>query len=1056
MGILTSKPLQLLQCTNATDSCAYISLNIPGLAVGTFSGCTSDVGTTFQSIFSKRLDVIYQFNKFFNNSTHSFDMNIFCNEVTKYYQIYTDTTLTGNMTYFATCYPQGQTAKTPLANYTPPAASAQVASCLDNSGLNTLCTEGACGIFEFELLTPQTNYVLTTYEYMIFIFGIISWTVIGILVWMFSFLEVRKIDKEIIKQTLDYELFLDMEGNEMDFNAYNLSSKKGWLCSIYTIFTVSIVGSIIIFTTIAINKAIRTKEEILSPKSKKLNRQLSIYLLVNILCSLTLNIIPMIIILMAGLLGVKTHGYAQIFFFTFEYQPILNVIICFIFIKPCRNGLLQMFGKESTQIFADTGSTNLWVADKTCGTPKNEAPACIGKTKFDHKKSTTFRRKKGKFQIKYGAGSVQGYLGEDTVSFVGKKRSRLRLRKLTFGLATQVSKGTQGPFDGILGLGFRPLAVEHITPPFIAAVHRKLLKKPLFTVHYRNMPHSRGEIGGKYTYGGINKDNCGPVIGYQKLSSVSYWQFRMTEISVGSKQFTHGWPAVADTGSSLILAPPLIANAFAKEVGGIYNSRVGAYILKCGTKVPPLLIKTIGLNLRISPKHMITKFGGNICLYNFQPYESFGYGPAFVVGDPLYTSYCVIHDVGKKRLGFALFENVNCGEDEGYEMETYRVESIRERLFREGKLNVLNSESNGTEVRHEMDSSGSTEIIDGKPYKKKVVFQHVNDYYDVLYVSNITIGTPPQLFRVIPDTGSANLWVVDKTCGTPKNKNAACHGKNKFDSKRSTTYKRKKGKFHIRYGIGYAKGFYGEDTVSFVGKKKSRLRLKKLTFAQATQISKDDANAPYDGILGLGFRPIAEENVTPPFIAAVHRKLLKKPVFTVHYRNLDNSNGATGGKFTYGAVNKDHCGPVIGYEKLSSVSYWQFKTTEMSIGKSKFTHGWSAIADTGTSLMLGPPLVTNAFAKEIGAVYVPQYGLYVIKCGTKVPPMYIKTKKLMLKLNGRHTITKFAGNICIFNMQPYESFGYGPTFILGDPLYTSHCIIHDVGQKRIGFARPKK
>uniref|UniRef100_A0A0N5A6U1 CUB domain-containing protein n=1 Tax=Parastrongyloides trichosuri TaxID=131310 RepID=A0A0N5A6U1_PARTI len=93
-------------------------------------------------------------------------MNIFCNEVTKYYQIYTDTTLTGNMTYFATCYPQGQTAKTPLANYTPPAASAQVASCLDNSGLNTLCTEGACGIFEFELLTPQTLGVTqNTYRY---------------------------------------------------------------------------------------------------------------------------------------------------------------------------------------------------------------------------------------------------------------------------------------------------------------------------------------------------------------------------------------------------------------------------------------------------------------------------------------------------------------------------------------------------------------------------------------------------------------------------------------------------------------------------------------------------------------------------------------------------------------------------------------------------------------------------------------------------------------------------------------------------------------------------
>uniref|UniRef100_A0A0N5A143 Peptidase A1 domain-containing protein n=1 Tax=Parastrongyloides trichosuri TaxID=131310 RepID=A0A0N5A143_PARTI len=400
--------------------------------------------------------------------------------------------------------------------------------------------------------------------------------------------------------------------------------------------------------------------------------------------------------------------------------------------------------------------------------------------------------------------------------------------------------------------------------------------------------------------------------------------------------------------------------------------------------------------------------------------------------------------------------NVNCEDDEGFEMEAYKVESIRQRLLREGTLDLSEIGSNSTDIQKEIDSANSTEIIDGRLYKKKVVFQRVNNYFDSLYVTNITIGTPPQLFRVIPDTGSANLWVVDKSCGTPKNKNAACHGKNKFDSKRSTTYKRKKGKFQITYGKGNANGFLGEDTVSFVGKKRSRLRLKKLTFGQATHISKDDANAPFDGILGLGFRTLADEHITPPFIAAVHRKLLKKPLFTVHYRNMPMSNGAVGGKYTYGAVNKDHCGPVVGYQKLSSISYWQFRMSQISVGKQKFTHGWPAIADTGTSLLLGPPLVTDAFAKEIGAVFVPKYGLYVLKCGTKVPPLNFKTGKLNLQIHQLDLITEAGPNICIFNMVPYESFGYGPTFVMGDPLYTSYCIIHDVGKKRLGFARPKR
>uniref|UniRef100_A0A0N5A6T9 Peptidase A1 domain-containing protein n=1 Tax=Parastrongyloides trichosuri TaxID=131310 RepID=A0A0N5A6T9_PARTI len=282
-------------------------------------------------------------------------------------------------------------------------------------------------------------------------------------------------------------------------------------------------------------------------------------------------------------------------------------------------------------------------------------------------------------------------------------------------------------------------------------------------------------------------------------------------------------------------------------------------------------------------------------------------------------------------LNFFLFLHVNSQEeDEFYEMETFRVESIRERLYREGKLEELELGSNSTNLHHEIETNNSTEIIDGKLYRRKVIFQHVNDYFDVLYVGNITIGTPPQLFNVILDTGSANLWVADKTCGTPKNEAPACIGKTKFDHKKSTTFRRKKGKFQIKYGAGSVQGYLGEDTVSFVGKKRSRLRLRKLTFGLATQVSKG-TQGPFDGILGLGFRPLAVEHITPPFIAAVHRKLLKKPLFTVHYRNMPHSRGEIGGKYTYGGINKDNCGPVIGYQKLSSVSYWQFRMTEISV-----------------------------------------------------------------------------------------------------------------------------
>merc|ERR1712110_921115 len=76
------------------------------------------------------------------------------------------------------------------------------------------------------------------------------------------------------------------------------------------------------------------------------------------------------------------------------------------------------------------------------------------------------------------------------------------------------------------------------------------------------------------------------------------------------------------------------------------------------------------------------------------------------------------------------------------------------------------------------------------------------------YFAEISVGTPAQSFKVVPDTGSSNLWLYSKSCHS-----IACLRHSRYSSKNSSTYVADGADFKIEYGSGGVEGFQSKDVV---------------------------------------------------------------------------------------------------------------------------------------------------------------------------------------------------------------------------------------------------
>lgn len=348
---------------------------------------------------------------------------------------------------------------------------------------------------------------------------------------------------------------------------------------------------------------------------------------------------------------------------------------------------------------------------------------------------------------------------------------------------------------------------------------------------------------------------------------------------------------------------------------------------------------------------------------------------------------------------------------------------------------------------HKMDSIRQTMIKAGISLQQieAIVKEPLTNYQDAQYYGVMSIGTPPQWFNILFDTGSSNLWVPSVHCDG----NMACRTHHTYNSSRSSTSQQVGTNFSIQYGTGSLTGFLTTDVINVNG-----IIVKHQTFAEAvSEPGTTFVHARFDGICGMGYPSISVDRVTPVFNNMVQQGLVSPPVFSFYLNR--NPSAQPGGELIFGGSDPAHYISPFTYVPLSRRGYWQFKMDSVTVyvkGITVCQNGCQAIADTGTSLIVGPKGDIGTLNRAIGAI-ADQSGMMLVDCNKiyQLPKITFTIAGMEFTLNGEDYIIVINSNTCMSGLSPSNS----NLWILGDVFIGRYYTEFDMGNNRVGFAEAK-
>ncbi|KAL1772278.1 chymosin-like [Sigmodon hispidus] len=346
----------------------------------------------------------------------------------------------------------------------------------------------------------------------------------------------------------------------------------------------------------------------------------------------------------------------------------------------------------------------------------------------------------------------------------------------------------------------------------------------------------------------------------------------------------------------------------------------------------------------------------------------------------------------------------------------------------------------------------SYEFSEKKSNTWMVASEPLTNYLDSEYFGKIYIGTPPQEFTVVFDTGSSELWVPSVYCSS-----RVCQNHHRFDPSKSVTFQNLSKPLFVQYGTGRVQGFLGYDTVTVNHVSRGRQAFFHQTVGLSTEEPGDIfAYSPFDGILGLSYPSLASKYSVPIFDNMMNRHLVAQDLFSVYM-----SRNEQGSMLTLGAIDPSYFVGSLHWVPVTVQGYWQFTVDRITINDEVVAcqGGCAAVLDTGTALLAGPDRDILNIQQAIGAVQ-GQYGQFKMDCWRLgiMPTIVFEIHGRKFPLPPLAYTNQCDVSSCMCQLNEMGSCTSGFKFgsqlwILGDVFIREFYSVFDRANNRVGLAK---